>query len=154
MGKEDVIDYVMTTPGNPNRAVLSGMLDSIAESGGGTVEVSKIKLGTANGGGSTIASGVNSFGGGGTTVDSKTLAEVLGDKTIVSFELIVNGGIATAGECHVMPSGSGTMPVSILGISGKDAIASEDYTKYLTVNGIVNFGITGSATIDIYAICI
>lgn len=133
---------------------LNHIEQGIAESGGSTVEVSKIKIGTANGGGSTIASGVNSFGGGGTTVDSKTLAEVLGDKTIVSFELIVNGGIATAGECHVKPSGSGTMPVSILGISGKDAIASEDYTKYLTVNGIVNFGITGSATIDIYAICI
>lgn len=34
MSKEDVINYVMTTPGNPNKAVLSGMLDSIAESGG------------------------------------------------------------------------------------------------------------------------
>lgn len=29
MSKEDIINYVMTTPGNPNRAVLSGMLDSI-----------------------------------------------------------------------------------------------------------------------------
>ncbi len=36
MSKEDVMDYVMTTPGNPNKAVLSGMLDSIAEAGGGT----------------------------------------------------------------------------------------------------------------------
>lgn len=29
MSKEDVINYVMTTPNNPNRAVLEGMLDSI-----------------------------------------------------------------------------------------------------------------------------
>lgn len=29
MSKEDVINYVMTTPNNPNRAVLSGMLDGI-----------------------------------------------------------------------------------------------------------------------------
>ena len=35
MSKEDVMDYVMTTPNNPNRAVLEGMLDSIAEAGGG-----------------------------------------------------------------------------------------------------------------------
>jgi len=35
MSKEDIINYVMTTPGNPNRAVLSGMLDSIADAGGG-----------------------------------------------------------------------------------------------------------------------
>ena len=34
MNKEDIINYVMTTPGNPNRAVLNGMLDSIAEAGG------------------------------------------------------------------------------------------------------------------------
>jgi len=33
--KEEVIDYVMTTPNNPNRAVLEGMLNSIAEAGGG-----------------------------------------------------------------------------------------------------------------------
>ena len=29
MDKNDVIDYVMTTPGNTNRAVLNGMLDNI-----------------------------------------------------------------------------------------------------------------------------
>lgn len=33
MSKEDVIDYVMTTPSNPNKAVLEGMLDSIADAG-------------------------------------------------------------------------------------------------------------------------
>ena len=30
MSKEDIIDYVMTTPSNPNRAVLSGMLDGMS----------------------------------------------------------------------------------------------------------------------------
>lgn len=30
MSKEQVMDYVMTTPSNPNRAVLSGMLDAIS----------------------------------------------------------------------------------------------------------------------------
>ena len=30
MSKEQVMDYVMTTPSNPNRAVLSGMLDEIS----------------------------------------------------------------------------------------------------------------------------
>ena len=29
MSKEDIINYVMTTPGNPNRAVLTGMLDGV-----------------------------------------------------------------------------------------------------------------------------
>lgn len=36
MSKEDIIDYVMTTPSNPNKTVLEGMLDSIAEAGGGS----------------------------------------------------------------------------------------------------------------------
>lgn len=34
MSKEEIINYVMTTPSNPNKAVLSGMLDSVAQSGG------------------------------------------------------------------------------------------------------------------------
>lgn len=29
MSKEDVINYVMTTPSNPNRAVLEGMLEGM-----------------------------------------------------------------------------------------------------------------------------
>lgn len=33
MSKEDVIDYVMTTPGNSNRAVLNGMLDDMIKQG-------------------------------------------------------------------------------------------------------------------------
>lgn len=33
MSKEDIINYVMTTPGNPNRAVLTGMLDDTADTG-------------------------------------------------------------------------------------------------------------------------
>ena len=35
MTKQEIIDYVMTTPSNPNKAVLEGMLDSIANAGGG-----------------------------------------------------------------------------------------------------------------------
>jgi hypothetical protein len=41
MSKEQVIDYVMTTPGNPNRAVLSGMLDDLASEGSGGLEYVK-----------------------------------------------------------------------------------------------------------------
>ena len=38
MTKQEIIDYVMTTPSNPNKAVLEGMLDSIANAGGGGVD--------------------------------------------------------------------------------------------------------------------
>lgn len=151
MGKEEVIEYVMTTPGNPNRAVLSGMLDSIAESGGGTVEVSKIKIATAEGGGSTLGGGAWAFGGGGRTVDNKSLAELLGDKTVINAEFIVNGSIASCGEYHFAVSSN---LISLIGINGNDSIASDPSSSYCTVNGICNVGQAGSATIDIYAICI
>ena len=36
MTKQEIIDYIMTTPSNPNKAVLEGMLDSIANAGGGS----------------------------------------------------------------------------------------------------------------------
>ena len=44
MSKEQIIDYVMTTPGNSNKAVLSGMLDSVADAGGG-VEILTVQWG-------------------------------------------------------------------------------------------------------------
>lgn len=41
MSKQEIIDYVMTTPSNPNKAVLEGMLDSFSdgEGGGGSSRV-------------------------------------------------------------------------------------------------------------------
>ncbi len=44
MSKEDVINYVMTTPGNPNKAVLSGMLDSVADAGGGSTMIVNVDV--------------------------------------------------------------------------------------------------------------
>lgn len=35
MTKQEIIDYVMTTPSNPNKAVLSSMLDSLVDGEGG-----------------------------------------------------------------------------------------------------------------------
>ena len=48
MSKEQVMDYVMTTPSNPNKAVLEGMLDSIVEAGGGGDEYLGIHTATVN----------------------------------------------------------------------------------------------------------
>ena len=46
MSKEDIINYVMTTPGNPNRAVLNGMLDSVGEGGssGYSVDTKRVEI--------------------------------------------------------------------------------------------------------------
>jgi len=35
MTKQEIIDYIMTTPSNPNKAVLEGMLDSFSDGEGG-----------------------------------------------------------------------------------------------------------------------
>lgn len=39
MTKQEIIDYVMNSPANSNRAVLKGMLDSVAEASGGRLRV-------------------------------------------------------------------------------------------------------------------
>lgn len=44
MDKNDILDYVMNTPGNTNRAVLSGMLDSMSGSGGDEMLVVSITV--------------------------------------------------------------------------------------------------------------
>ena len=36
MTKQEIIDYIMTTPSNPNKAVLEGMLDSLSDEEGGS----------------------------------------------------------------------------------------------------------------------
>ena len=40
MDKNDIIEYVMTTPHNTNRAVLSSMLNQLTEGGGGSSDFS------------------------------------------------------------------------------------------------------------------
>ena len=52
MDKEKVLDYVMNSPGNSNRAVLSGILDSFAGESGGDSDFSIAQItinGTING---------------------------------------------------------------------------------------------------------
>ena len=44
MTKQEIIDYVMTTPSNPNKAVLEGMLDSFSDDEGGGGGSSRILL--------------------------------------------------------------------------------------------------------------
>ena len=43
MTKQNIIDYVMNTPHNTNKAVLSSMLNQLAESGGGIFVVTTSK---------------------------------------------------------------------------------------------------------------
>ena len=44
MTKQEIIDYIMTTPSNPNKAVLDGMLDSFSDDEGGGGGSSRILL--------------------------------------------------------------------------------------------------------------
>ena len=48
MTKQDIIDYVMTTPKNTNKAVLSNMLDQLAEDGGGESNLAIYKVNIIN----------------------------------------------------------------------------------------------------------
>ena len=44
MNKNDILDYVMNTPGNTNRAVLSGMLDGLESGSGSDVKVLEVRF--------------------------------------------------------------------------------------------------------------
>lgn len=44
MTKQEILDYVMDSPGNTNRAVLSGMLDQMAGGGGGDFSIAKVTI--------------------------------------------------------------------------------------------------------------
>jgi hypothetical protein len=44
MDKNTILNYVMNTPRNTNRAVLEGMLDSIASAGGGSSQLTIAEL--------------------------------------------------------------------------------------------------------------
>ena len=159
MSKEDVINYVMTTPGNPNKAVLSGMLDSVAQSGG-TVEVSKIKIATANGGWNKVGSTKNATFGGGLTISGSQILDLIGDKTVIGVEMI---GVTSSNPTRKHPiegvvncsnSSSATDYTHFnLALATREEIASiEGIEVYGTAYAINTEGDGG--TVDIYAICI
>lgn len=146
MSKEDVINYVMTTPSNPNRAVLSGMLDSIAESGGGTVEA--IKIASVNGGGSEIVSGTRAFNGGGMLLDSKTLGELVGNKRIVDFAFVDADPASTRNR--VIGAVNFNANYNYNGVTEYESAKDADSCA---VTAIYSGG-TQMTKVDIYAICI
>ena len=85
MSKEDVINYVMTTPSNPNKAVLEGMLDSIADAGGGggDADTSDIRITLTGLNGTLGADGLCLVYNGGSAPNSQKLYK----------EVIINSGI-------------------------------------------------------------
>ncbi len=160
MSKEDVINYVMTTPGNPNKAVLSGMLDSIAQSGG-TVEVIKIASGTMGGSGDGNLYWLN----GGFTIDGdKTLDEIINGKTIVNVALSVDEKPASfTGPVYFR--GFGVYALSTEEIEPnyngqKELILAQYDDGYINSKTISVFATAGTAnnpsgiTVSVYAICI
>ena len=158
MSKEQVMDYVMNSPANTNPNVLSGMLDSVAESGGGTVEVSKIKIATFNGGGAPLGTNINYlFNGGGDLDDSKTLYDLIGEKTIVSFAYFGH-------ESNGSLLNETTPIVAQIGVSGSSEsevvqnidprLVEVEHRNQCTGGSILAITTQQCSSIDIYAICI
>ena len=141
MSKEDIINYVMTTPSNSNRAVLSGMLDSIAQSGG-TVEVERIFIANVNG--SWTQSGTMAVFSGGTGF-AETVADKIGGKTIIGFGIGAENERGENGIISLRVRDGNDHP--LLGTKGED------------VHGIGVFALKdglgeGINQLAIYAICI
>ena len=180
MSKEQVMDYVMNSPANTNPNVLSGMLDAISgtqlpsptesdngkvlgvdsgeyklvEQGGVTPSV--IKLGSFNGGGGAMgSSNFYAFAGGGLLSESKTLAELVGDKTVIGVKFQLPGpslpsstpaiwGVAINGTGRADPS-FGMSPITIIPKEVYENINS------LSIYCVTNQSIT---KVDAFAICI
>ena len=158
MSKEQVMDYVMNSPANTNPNVLSGMLDSVAQSGGGTVEVSKIKIGTITGAGDNIVTNQIGFSvGGGRFTDNKTFAELIGDKTLIGFRASlpsVEGetlfDISTGAVVGTQPTSTYYVdPLLSSGEAVDNALFFYTEVMYSGKSSVVN-----GKPIDIYAICI
>lgn len=147
MSKEQVMDYVMNSPANTNPNVLSGMLDSIAQSGGGTVEVIKIATATLYTG--TIDSTTGLFASTGGAFDgNKTLGDAVSNKKIVGFHFVPKDNVPTFGTLSASNASQELFDVI------KNAEEAYQLTGY-------NIGLCqpkktwkANDTIDIYAICI
>lgn len=119
--------------------------------GGGSVEVSKIKIVTANGGWSS-----NQFNGG-FQISGSQILDLIGDKTIIGIEMVGAGtseptktypidGVATFASST--PSYKVFNPV----LATREEIASVDGGQ---VGGTSTSSITdGGGAVDVYAICI
>lgn len=131
------------------------VLDNFEPGGGGSVEVSKIKLGTAHGGLSQISfesagNNLYSFAGGFGT--SAPIDELIEGKEIIDFAFIANANDNRAYPMiGAVTSGTGSYGNYII-----DYAKGSSGSRGGTVYGIVGTG-TGSissVSVDVYAICI
>ena len=126
MDKEKVLDYVMNSPGNSNRAVLSGMLD---ESGGGSSDFSTATVIVDGDGMTDIYVALTSYSED-EEAESNHLAAGLGygqEITVILYK----------GKAHaaIMPDSGLAVNVSgnIIHVSGVDYIITGDCTITLSV---------------------
>ena len=152
MSKEDVINYVMTTPNNPNRAVLEGMLDEIEK--GGAMEASYIQLGTIeNAISSELGNNTMRRISGNLYYQDESLYDKIGDKTIIGYMIAYTGQGSRIWQSTLVTAYRVSLKDSALTLQD---IPIEERAN-VTMIGVDGFGDTnGEATlsIDIYALCI
>lgn len=106
MDKNDIIEYVMNTPHNTNKAVLSSMLNQLTEGGGG---------GSSDFSTATVAVNVNGNGTG------TIIYPTIGDTVYLDHETddpIAVSDVAYYGKASVSVTG----PINILTYKGKTVI--------------------------------
>lgn len=125
---------------------LNHMEDGIEACG----NVEAIKLGTFHGSGYNIGGSVNYWAGGGTLDGSQSLADLVGDKTVVNLEFRVpnpdTGQEAFLGEAYV---GSGS--------AHHLSLATVSRSLYSEITSLAVYGLAcnvSTSTVDVYAICI
>ena len=125
---------------------------------GGGVEVSKIKLGTVNGGGAVVSDTSLMMFAGGLRFDD-SLFDIVGSKQIIGFEVEYTrtaGNHAKAFSQQISvyaswgTSSTGITTESLLGMTD----ARKQDVNAISVDALLNGMNPGSVAIDVYALCI
>lgn len=128
MTKQEIIDYIMTTPSNPNKAVLEGMLDSIANANGGgnDIDTSDIRITLTGLNGTLGANGLCFVYNGASSPDSQKLYK----------EVIINSGINKLSSSAAFDGAKESLERIVIK-SSLDSIATGMFFGYKAIKEII-----------------
>lgn len=139
MSKEELMKYILTTPGNTNPAILSEKIDETVseEGGGGAVDFATCKVEVTNNRGAALTTGTFAVfypqivdGALKCSLATSTRFNQLGDGETREFEVPVPyGNNGVIGVVH-----PANMPMTYATSDGIDIIATGNTTDYIRVN--------------------
>ena len=120
-----------------------------ANSGGGTVEVSAIKLANVHGGGAQ-AGNLYGFNGNGMTANQQPIGDIVGDKTVIGFACVGldSNNRSYPANCEVWVGGANDNPLE------NPYLKTQENLKACHGFGVMGITEGSCSSVDVYAICI